>query len=80
LTATGIVRGKIKNNMWVESQDIFESLPYTKTFHHFGSRIAFDKKGLDDGELLKIAIPNISEMASFSPPGPMGSNQLSKLF
>lgn len=46
LTSTGIVRGKIKNNMWVESQDIFESLPYTKTFHHFGSRIAFDKKGL----------------------------------
>jgi glucose/arabinose dehydrogenase len=45
LTATGIVRGKIKNNRWVESQDIFESLPYTKTFHHFGSRIAFDKKG-----------------------------------
>jgi len=45
LTSTGIVRGKIKNNMWVESQDIFESLPYTKTFHHFGSRIAFDKKG-----------------------------------
>ena len=45
LTSTGIVRGKIKNNMWVESQNIFESLPYTKTFHHFGSRIAFDKKG-----------------------------------
>ncbi|MHA8057665.1 PQQ-dependent sugar dehydrogenase [Aquirufa nivalisilvae] len=45
VTATGIVRGKIKNNEWVESQDIFESLPYTKTFHHFGSRIAFDKQG-----------------------------------
>jgi aldose sugar dehydrogenase len=45
LTSTGIVRGKIKNNQWVESQDIFESLPYTKTFHHYGSRIAFDKKG-----------------------------------
>jgi glucose/arabinose dehydrogenase len=44
LTSTGIVRGKIKNNQWVESQDIFESLPYTKTFHHYGSRIAFDKK------------------------------------
>jgi glucose/arabinose dehydrogenase len=31
--------------MWVESQELFESLPYTKTFHHFGSRITFDKKG-----------------------------------
>lgn len=45
LTSTGIVRGKIKNNMWVESQELFESLPYTKTFQHFGSRITFDKKG-----------------------------------
>ena len=46
LTSTGVVRGKIKNNQWVESQDLFESLPYTKTFHHFGSRLAFDKNGL----------------------------------
>ncbi len=46
LTSTAIVRGKIKNNAWVESQEIFEALPYTQTFHHFGSRLAFDKKGM----------------------------------
>jgi glucose/arabinose dehydrogenase len=46
LTSTAIVRGKIKNNEFVESQEIFEAQPYTKTFYHFGSRIAFDKKGL----------------------------------
>ncbi|MHA8051251.1 PQQ-dependent sugar dehydrogenase [Aquirufa sp. ROCK-SH2] len=45
LTSTAIVRGKIKNNEFVEAQEIFEAQPYTKTFHHFGSRIAFDKKG-----------------------------------
>ena len=44
-TTTAIVRGKIKNNQWVEAQEIFEAKPYTKTFHHFGSRLAFDKKG-----------------------------------
>ncbi len=45
LTSTAIVRGKIKNNEFVDAQEIFEAQPYTKTFHHFGSRIAFDKKG-----------------------------------
>jgi glucose/arabinose dehydrogenase len=44
-TTTAIVRGKIKNNQWVDAQEIFEAKPYTKTFHHFGSRLAFDKKG-----------------------------------
>ncbi len=44
-TTTAIVRGKIKNNQWVEAQEVFEAKPYTKTFHHFGSRLAFDKKG-----------------------------------
>lgn len=45
LTATAIVRGKLKNNEFVEQQELFVSSPYTKTFHHFGSRIAFDKQG-----------------------------------
>jgi glucose/arabinose dehydrogenase len=45
LTSTAIIRGKIKNNEFVEAQEIFEAAPYTKTFYHFGSRIAFDKKG-----------------------------------
>ncbi|RVU24766.1 PQQ-dependent sugar dehydrogenase [Sandaracinomonas limnophila] len=46
VTATAIVRGKIKNNQWVEQEELFVSQPFTKTFHHFGSRITFDKKGL----------------------------------
>lgn len=45
LTTTAIVRGKIKNNEFTEIQEIFEASPYTKTKHHFGSRIKFDKKG-----------------------------------
>lgn len=45
LTTTAIVRGKIKNNELTEVQEIFEASPYTKTKHHFGSRIKFDKKG-----------------------------------
>lgn len=45
LTATAIVRGKLVNNEFVEQQELFVSQPFTKTFHHFGSRIAFDKKG-----------------------------------
>ena len=45
LTTTAIMRGKIKNNELTEVQEIFEASPYTKTKHHFGSRIKFDKKG-----------------------------------
>lgn len=45
LTTTAIVRGKIKNNEFVEQQEIFEAFPYTKTTHHYGSRIVFDGKG-----------------------------------
>ncbi len=45
LTTTAIVRAKLKNNELTEVQEIFEASPYTKTKHHFGSRIRFDKKG-----------------------------------
>jgi glucose/arabinose dehydrogenase len=45
LTATAVVRGKIKGNQFTESQEIFEALPYTNTRHHYGSRLVFDKKG-----------------------------------
>lgn len=45
LTTTAIMRGKIKNDELTEVQEIFEASPYTKTKHHFGSRIKFDKKG-----------------------------------
>ena len=45
LTTTAIIRGKIKNKELTEIQEIFEASPYTKTKHHFGSRIKFDQKG-----------------------------------
>ena len=45
VNTTAIVRGKIKDNNWVEAQEIFEAKPYTKTSFHYGSRITFDKKG-----------------------------------
>ncbi|HLP37643.1 PQQ-dependent sugar dehydrogenase [Lacibacter sp.] len=45
LTTTAIVRGKIKDNEFTEVQEIFEALPYTRTKHHFGSKLMFDDKG-----------------------------------
>lgn len=45
LTATAVVRGKIKGDQFVESQEIFVALPFTSTRHHYGSRLVFDKKG-----------------------------------
>ncbi len=45
LTTTAIMRGKIKNNELTDVQQIFEASPYTKTKHHYGSRIKFDNKG-----------------------------------
>lgn len=45
MTATAIVRGRIKEHRWVDQEELFVSSPYTKTFQHFGSRITFDKKG-----------------------------------
>ncbi len=45
LTTTAIVRGKIKGNQFTQAQEIFEALPYTKTRHHFGSKLVFDKQG-----------------------------------
>lgn len=45
LTTTAIVRGKIKDNEFTEVQEIFEASPYTRTKHHFGSKLLFDDKG-----------------------------------
>lgn len=44
-TATAIVRGKIKNNQWVEQEELFVSSPYANSLVHYGSRITFDKNG-----------------------------------
>ncbi len=45
LTTTAIVRGKLDGPEFTDVQEIFEAQPYTKTKHHFGSRIVFDKNG-----------------------------------
>lgn len=45
LTTTAIVRGKIIDDNFVNSEELFEAFPYTKTTHHYGSRIVFDGKG-----------------------------------
>ncbi|HLO43524.1 MAG TPA: PQQ-dependent sugar dehydrogenase [Leadbetterella sp.] len=45
LTTTALVRGKIVGDQFTESNEIFEAKPYTKTTHHYGSRIVFDGNG-----------------------------------
>lgn len=44
---TRIVRGKIRNMEWVDEQVIYEAPhdTYRTTRHHYGNRIAFDRKG-----------------------------------
>jgi glucose/arabinose dehydrogenase len=47
LSMTRIVRGKIRDNIWVDQQDIYKVSAeyYSNTRHHYGSRIVFDKNG-----------------------------------
>lgn len=45
MTTTAIMRGKIKDQVFTDQQEIFEAQPYTSTRHHYGSRIIFDDKG-----------------------------------
>ncbi len=44
---TRIVRGRIRNMLWVDEQVIYEAPPetYRTTRYHYGNRIVFDKKG-----------------------------------
>lgn len=44
---TRIVRGKIKNNVWVDEQVLYEAphSTYRTTRHHYGCRIVFDPQG-----------------------------------
>ena len=46
-TMTVLVRGHIRDNMWVDSHEIFRapSSLYTTTSDHYGSRFLFDGKG-----------------------------------
>lgn len=42
---TAIVRGKIKNDNFVEQEEIFVALPYSTSVHHYGVRMEFDREG-----------------------------------
>jgi glucose/arabinose dehydrogenase len=46
-TMTVLVRGHIRDNQWVDNQEIFRapSTDYTTTSDHYGSRFLFDGKG-----------------------------------
>jgi glucose/arabinose dehydrogenase len=44
-TTTALVRGKLENDSFANVEELFEANPYTKTTHHYGSRIVFDGKG-----------------------------------
>jgi glucose/arabinose dehydrogenase len=43
--ATTIARAKLNGNDLTDLQELFSALPFAKTGHHFGSRIAFDGNG-----------------------------------
>lgn len=45
LSSTAVMRAKLAGNALTEQKVIFEALPYSKTRHHYGSRLAFDKNG-----------------------------------
>ncbi|AQG78986.1 PQQ-dependent sugar dehydrogenase [Spirosoma montaniterrae] len=45
LATTAVMRAKLSGNALTEPKVIFEALPYSKTRHHYGSRLAFDKSG-----------------------------------
>ncbi|PCI31948.1 MAG: glucose sorbosone dehydrogenase [Alphaproteobacteria bacterium] len=44
---TRIIRGRVKENSWVDQQILFEAAEefYSTTRHHYGSRIVFDGEG-----------------------------------
>lgn len=44
---TRLVRGRIRDNKWVDQQVVYEAPPqfYQTTRHHYGSRIVFDREG-----------------------------------
>lgn len=45
LSTTAVMRTKLAGTTLTDQKVIFEALPYSKTRHHYGSRMAFDKKG-----------------------------------
>lgn len=45
LATTAIMRAKLEGNVLTEQKDIFVAEPYSKTQHHYGSRMQFGKDG-----------------------------------
>lgn len=45
LGTTAVMRAKLNGTQLSEQEVIFEALPYSKTRHHYGSRLAFDPDG-----------------------------------
>lgn len=45
LSTTAIMRAKLVGDALTEQKVIFEAMPYSKTRHHYGSRLEFDQKG-----------------------------------
>ena len=45
LSTTAVMRAKLTGTTLSDQKVIFEALPYSKTRHHYGSRLAFDNKG-----------------------------------
>lgn len=46
LGTTAIYRAKLEGNMLVNGQVIFEAFPYSRTRHHYGSRMVFGRDGM----------------------------------
>jgi len=45
LATTAIMRAKLSGDKLTDQKDIFIAQPYSRTRHHYGSRLAFDDKG-----------------------------------
>jgi aldose sugar dehydrogenase len=45
LATTAIMRAKLEGNKLTDQKVLFEAVPASKTRHHYGSRLAFDKDG-----------------------------------
>ncbi len=45
LNTTAVARYRLEENELVDMKLIFEGLPYSKTRHHYGSRLEFDNEG-----------------------------------
>ncbi|MGV3704209.1 MAG: PQQ-dependent sugar dehydrogenase [Arcticibacter sp.] len=45
LATTAIMKARLNGNALTDQQDIFVAKPYSRTRHHYGSRLAFDDKG-----------------------------------